>query len=70
MTKIIDEGIVVFHNTHDAIKADNICDTEKIYSELDDEEIIKFCEKTLKYCYIYNTVKKSINMDIKFVPII
>ena len=30
MTKIIDEGIVVFHNTHDAIKADNICDTEKI----------------------------------------
>ena len=30
MTKTIDEGIVVFHNTHDAIKADNICDTEKI----------------------------------------
>ena len=30
MTKIIDEGLVVFHNTHDAIKADNICDTEKI----------------------------------------
>ena len=30
MTKIIDERIVVFHNTHDAIKADNICDTEKI----------------------------------------
>ena len=30
MTKIIDEGIVVFHITHDAIKADNICDTEKI----------------------------------------
>ena len=30
MTKIIYEGIVVFHNTHDAIKADNICDTEKI----------------------------------------
>ena len=30
MTKIIDEGRVVFHNTHDAIKADNICDTEKI----------------------------------------
>ena len=27
MTKTIDEGIVVFHNTHDAIKADNICDT-------------------------------------------
>ena len=31
-------------------------------------EIIRFCEKALKYCYIYNTVKKSINMDIKFVP--
>ena len=30
MTKTIDEGIVVFHNTHDAIKADKICDTEKI----------------------------------------
>ena len=30
MTKTIDEGIVVFHNTHDAIKADNICDTENI----------------------------------------
>lgn len=30
MTKTIDEGIVVFHNTHDAIKADNICDIEKI----------------------------------------
>ena len=30
MIKTIDEGIVVFHNTHDAIKADNICDTEKI----------------------------------------
>ena len=30
MTKMIDEGIVVFHKTHDAIKADNICDTEKI----------------------------------------
>ena len=30
MTKTIDEGIVVFHNTHDAIKADNICHTEKI----------------------------------------
>ena len=30
MTKTIDEGIVVFHNTHDAIKADNICGTEKI----------------------------------------
>ena len=29
MIKTIDEGIVVFHNTHDAIKADNICDTEK-----------------------------------------
>ena len=41
-----------------------------IYSELDDEEIIKFCEKALKYCYIYNTVKKSINTDIKFLPII
>ena len=34
MTKIIDEGIVVFHNTHDAIKADNICDTEKINAGL------------------------------------
>ena len=30
MIKTIDEGIVVFHNTHDAIKADNICDIEKI----------------------------------------
>ena len=30
MTKTIDEGIVVFHNTHNAIKANNICDTEKI----------------------------------------
>ena len=40
------------------------------YNVYDDEEIIKFCEKALKYCYIYNTVKKSINMDIKFVPII
>ena len=34
MTKTIDEGIVVFHNTHDAIKADNICDTEKIVAGL------------------------------------
>ena len=25
MIKTKDEGIVVFHNTHDAIKADNIC---------------------------------------------
>ena len=34
MIKTIDEGIVVFHNTHDAIKADNICDTEKINAGL------------------------------------
>lgn len=34
MTKTIDEGIVVFHNTHDAIKADNICDTQKINAGL------------------------------------
>jgi len=30
MIKTKDEGIVVFHNTHDAIKADNVCGFRKI----------------------------------------
>ena len=42
MTKIIDEGIVVCHNTHDAIKADNIS-----FSYYEGEQIIYVIRKKL-----------------------
>ena len=34
MIKTKDEGIAVFHNTHDAIKADNVCMSKKIKADL------------------------------------
>lgn len=41
-----------------------------IYSNVEDDILINFCKNNLKKCLIYNTLKNSINFDIKFIPLI
>lgn len=41
-----------------------------LYADIKDEDLIAFCEDSLKYSYIYNTLKSSINIKINFIPIV
>lgn len=41
-----------------------------LYADVDDEILLEFCKKALKRCFIYNTLKNSLNFDVNFIPII
>ncbi|MCI5998007.1 MAG: OsmC family peroxiredoxin [Parvimonas sp.] len=41
-----------------------------LYSDMEYDELIKFCNETLNYCFIYNTLKNSMKFNIKFTPIV
>ena len=41
-----------------------------LYSDIDDSELINFCNNSLDYCFIYNTLKDSININVNFIPLI
>lgn len=47
------------------------CDiTVYLFSDLEDDELIEFCKKSLNSCFIYNTLKDLIDINIKFIPIL
>lgn len=38
-----------------------------LYSDIDDEELVNFCNETLKTSLIFNTFKDSIDFNVKFI---
>ena len=47
------------------------CDiTVYLFSDLEDDELIEFCKKSLNSCFIYNTLKDLMDINIKFIPIL
>ena len=47
------------------------CDiTVYLFSDLEDDELIEFCKKSLNSCFIYNTLKDIMDINIKFIPIL
>lgn len=41
-----------------------------LYSELTDDDLQTFCKKALEYCFIYTTLKNSMNLSVSFIPIL
>ncbi|ERK60628.1 hypothetical protein HMPREF1983_00050 [Gemella bergeri ATCC 700627] len=41
-----------------------------LYADIEDNELIEFCNNALKRSFIYNTLKSSIDINIEFIPIV
>ena len=51
-------------------KIDSCEITIYLFSDLEDDELVDFCKKSLNSCFIYNTLKDVIDINIKFIPIL
>ncbi|WP_314396099.1 OsmC family protein [uncultured Gemella sp.] len=50
-------------------KIENCSITYYLYADIEEEQLIEFCNKALRKSFIYNTLKNVINFDIKFILI-
>lgn len=50
-------------------KIDNCLITYYLYADIDETNLIEFCNLSLKKSFIYNTLKNVINFEIKFILI-
>ena len=50
-------------------KIDNCIITYYLYADIDEKNLIEFCNSSLKKSFIYNTLKNVINFEIKFILI-
>lgn len=50
-------------------KIDSCLITYYLYADIDEKNLIKFCNSSLKKSFIYNTLKNVINFEIKFILI-
>lgn len=50
-------------------KIDSCVITYYIYADIDETNLIEFCNSSLKKSFIYNTLKNVINFEIKFILI-
>lgn len=50
-------------------KIDNCLITYYLYADIDENNLIEFCNSCLKKSFIYNTLKNVINFEIKFILI-
>ena len=51
-------------------KIDSCEITIYLFSDLEDDELVDFCKKSLNSCFIYNTLKDVMDINIKFIPIL
>ncbi|MFT4444935.1 OsmC family protein [Parvimonas sp. G1967] len=51
-------------------KIDSCEITIYLFSDLEDDELVGFCKKSLNSCFIYNTLKDVMDINIKFIPIL
>ena len=50
-------------------KIDSCLITYYLYADIDEKNLIEFCNSSLKKSFIYNTLKNVINFEIKFILI-
>lgn len=41
-----------------------------LYADVDEEELVQLCHHSLNSCFIYNTLKDTVEMRIRFVPLL
>lgn len=51
-------------------KIDSCEITIYLFSDLEDDELVDFCKKSFNSCFIYNTLKDVMDINIKFIPIL
>ena len=41
-----------------------------MYTEMEEPDVLHFIEKSLETCFIYQTIRKAVTVDINFVPVL